>query len=96
MKLIGGNNIIYRSKQEVIAHQLPDWREDELKGTLKNMEIAHVLERAANGYIIHDQELGSVGDYQHASFGDYLIIHSDGDLTVINKEAFENSFELVE
>lgn len=86
----------YRSKQEVVAEQFPDWREEELEGIFKNIEKAGVLEKAANGYIIHDQELGSVGDYQYASFGDYLIIHSDGDLTVVNKEAFENSFELVE
>jgi hypothetical protein len=85
----------YRSKQEIIAHQLPDWRKDGLKGTLGNIERAGVLEKAANGYIIHDQESDSVDDYQCASFGDYLIIHCDGDLTVVNKEAFENSFEPV-
>lgn len=55
-----------------------------------------MLEKAANGYIIHDQESDSVDDYQCASFGDYLIVHYNGDLTVVNKEAFENSFELVE
>lgn len=81
----------YRSKQEVFAHQLPDWHKEDLPDTLATMGKVGTLERAANGYIITDHN--DEDEQYTAMFGDYLMRHSDGTLQVVDKETFENLFE---
>lgn len=87
--------MIYRSKQEVIAKQLPKSIYGDFNGFLAEANRRGLIENAANGYIIHDQDEDSEDNEQYAFLGDYVILGADGSLTVVDKEAFENSFELI-